>query len=86
MTKINKKILLITQWFDPEPTFKGLLFAKELVAHGFDVEVNRVPQLPGGKVYQGYRVKLIQREIIDKVLITRSPFILATTKVRLEEP
>ena len=39
MTKINKKILLITQWFDPEPTFKGLLFAKELVAHGFDVEV-----------------------------------------------
>ena len=74
MTKINKKILLITQWFDPEPTFKGLLFAKELVAHGFDVEViTGFPNYPGGKVYQGYRVKLIQREIIDKVLITRVP-------------
>ena len=53
MTKINKKILLITQWFDPEPTFKGLLFAKELVAHGFDVEViTGFPNYPGGKVYQ----------------------------------
>ena len=26
------KILILTQWFEPEPTSKGLLFARELVA------------------------------------------------------
>ena len=25
------RVLLLTQWFDPEPTFKGLVFARELV-------------------------------------------------------
>ena len=33
------RVLLLTQWFDPEPTFKGLVFARELVRQGFDVEV-----------------------------------------------
>ena len=33
------KILLLTQWFDPEPTFKGLLFAQALRAEGHEVEV-----------------------------------------------
>jgi len=74
MIKKPKRILLITQWFDPEPTFKGLLFAKKLVAHGFDVEViTGFPNYPGGKIYQGYRVKLMQREVIDEVLVTRLP-------------
>jgi len=69
-----KRILLITQWFDPEPTFKGLLFAKELVSRGFDVEViTGFPNYPGGYLYPGYRVKLVQSEIIDGVLVTRVP-------------
>lgn len=68
------RILLLTQWFDPEPTFKGLVFARELVAQGFEVEViTGFPNYPGGKVYPGYRVKLIQREIIDGVRVTRVP-------------
>ena len=33
------RILMITQWFDPEPTFKGLLFARELQRLGHEVEV-----------------------------------------------
>ena len=46
-----KRILLLTQWFDPEPTFKGLVFAKELVRQGFAVEVlTGFPNAPGGKV------------------------------------
>jgi colanic acid biosynthesis glycosyl transferase WcaI len=66
------RILLITQWFDPEPTFKGLLFARELVKQGFDVEVlTGFPNYPGGKVYAGYRIRPIQRERIDGVEITR---------------
>ena len=69
-----KRILLITQWFDPEPTFKGILFAKELVARGFEVEViTGFPNYPGGVLYEGYRIKLIQKEKVDGVLITRVP-------------
>lgn len=68
------RVLLLTQWFDPEPTFKGLLFARELVRQGFEVEVvTGFPNYPGGKVYPGYKIKWLQREIIDGVHITRVP-------------
>ena len=71
---MTKRILLITQWFDPEPTFKGLLFARELVSRGFDVEViTGFPNYPGGSLYDGYRLKLVQKETIDGVLVTRVP-------------
>jgi colanic acid biosynthesis glycosyl transferase WcaI len=68
------RVLLLMQWFDPEPTFKGLVFARELVRQGFDVEVvTGFPNYPGGKVYAGYKIKLIQRERIDGVEVTRLP-------------
>ena len=68
------KILLLTQWFDPEPTFKGLVFARELVRQGFEVEVlTGFPNYPGGRVYPGYKIKWLQRETIDGVTITRVP-------------
>ena len=71
---VKPRVLLLTQWFDPEPTFKGLVFARELVRQGFDVEVvTGFPNYPGGKVYAGYKIKLIQRECIDGVQITRLP-------------
>ncbi len=68
------RVLLLTQWFDPEPTFKGLLFARELVRQGFEVEVvTGFPNYPGGKVYSGYKIKWLQREVIDGVHVTRVP-------------
>ena len=68
------RVLLLTQWFDPEPTFKGMVFARELVRQGFEVEVlTGFPNYPNGKVYAGYRIKLIQREVIDGVQVTRVP-------------
>jgi glycosyltransferase involved in cell wall biosynthesis len=68
------RVLLLTQWFDPEPTFKGLVFARELIRQGFEVEVvTGFPNYPGGKVYPGYRIRLLQREVIDGVQITRVP-------------
>ena len=79
-----KRILLITQWFDPEPTFKGLLFAKELVARGFEVEViTGFPNYPGGTLYDGYRIKLIQKETIEGVSITRVPLFPSHDKSKL---
>jgi len=71
---MKPRILLLTQWFDPEPTFKGLVFARELVRQGFEVEVlTGFPNYPGGRVYPGYRIKWLQREVIDGVHITRVP-------------
>ncbi len=71
---MSKRILLLTQWFDPEPTFKGLVFARELVRQGFEVEVlTGFPNYPGGKLYPGYRLKWLQRERIDGILVTRVP-------------
>lgn len=68
------RVLLLTQWFDPEPTFKGLVFARELVQQGFEVEVvTGFPNYPGGKVYPGYKIKWLQREMIDGFYITRVP-------------
>lgn len=68
------KILIVTQWFDPEPTFKGLLFAKKLVEYGHQVEViTGFPNYPGGKVYDGYKIKAYQKELIDGVVVHRVP-------------
>jgi len=74
----------MTQWFDPEPTFKGLLFARELVACGYEVEViTGFPNYPGGFLYEGYRLKLIQKVMIDGVLVTRVPLFPSLDKSRL---
>ncbi|WP_338014903.1 glycosyltransferase family 4 protein [Pseudomonas cavernicola] len=68
------RVLLLTQWFDPEPTFKGQVFARELVRQGFEVEVvTGFPNYPGGKLYPGYKLRLLQREQIDGVQVTRVP-------------
>lgn len=65
---------MLTQWFDPEPTFKGLQFARELAAQGHNVRVvTGFPNYPGGVVYDGYRIRAWQREEIDGVEILRVP-------------
>jgi colanic acid biosynthesis glycosyl transferase WcaI len=66
------RILLLTQWFDPEPTIKGLPFAHALMRAGHDVHViTGFPNYPGGKVYPGYRVRLWQHELMQGVPVTR---------------
>jgi colanic acid biosynthesis glycosyl transferase WcaI len=71
---MTKRIILLTQWFQPEPNPRGIVFARELVKRGYEIEViTGFPNYPGGKIYPGYKIKLIQREIIDGVQITRLP-------------
>jgi glycosyltransferase involved in cell wall biosynthesis len=66
------RVVLLSQWFDPEPTFKGLAFARELVRQGHHVDVvTGFPNYPGGRVYPGFRIRWRQRETIDGVHITR---------------
>ena len=68
------RVWMVTQWFDPEPTFKGLLFAKELQRRGHEVEVvTGFPNYPGGRVYDGYRIRAYQREVVDGIVVHRVP-------------
>lgn len=68
------RILMITQWFYPEPIMKGLPFAKELSNRGHEVEVlTGFPNYPDGKIYEGYQVKIWQREILGGILVNRVP-------------
>lgn len=68
------RILLLTQWFDPEPTAKGMLFARQLRALGHEVEViTGFPNYPEGRIYPGYRQSWCQREVIDGVQLVRVP-------------
>lgn len=68
------KVLLLTQWFDPEPTFKGLAFAKELRRQNIEVSViTGFPNYPGGKVYDGYKIKVFQRDSHEDIIINRVP-------------
>lgn len=75
MTEIEgakPRLILLTQWFDPEPAPKGLSFAQKLVEAGFAVEViTGFPNYPGGQVYDGYRIRPIQRERSGEIDITR---------------
>jgi len=68
------RILMLSQWFDPEPFYKGMPFAKELVKLGHEVEVlTGFPNYPEGKVYDGYRIKFFQRETMDSIPVIRVP-------------
>lgn len=68
------RVLLLTQWFDPEPSFKGLAFAQELRRQGVEVVVlTGIPNYPGGRVYPGYRVRCRQVEQMDGITVIRVP-------------
>ncbi|WP_323019476.1 glycosyltransferase family 4 protein [Pararhodobacter sp.] len=68
----NPRLIILTQWFDPEPTPKGLAFAQRMAEQGFQVEVvTGFPNYPGGTVYPGYRIRPLRREQHGQVLVTR---------------
>jgi colanic acid biosynthesis glycosyl transferase WcaI len=66
------KILYLGQFFNPEPSFKGLSFMGELAKRGHEVEVlTGFPNFPGGKVYAGYKVRAFQREMLGGLRVNR---------------
>ena len=77
------RILFLTQWFEPEPAFKGLGFAKALRNAGHEVQVlTGFPNYPRGSLYPGYRLRLFQRETMDGIEIIRVARTPATTSPR----
>lgn len=69
------RILYLTQWFEPEPNIiKGIAFVRALEAAGHDVTVvTGFPNYPTGKIYPGYRLRLVQHEMIEGVRVIRLP-------------
>jgi glycosyltransferase involved in cell wall biosynthesis len=63
------KLLLLSQWFHPEPgALRALPLARVLQAQGDQVRVlTGFPNYPGGQLYPGYRMRPHTRECIDGV-------------------
>jgi glycosyltransferase involved in cell wall biosynthesis len=68
------RVLFVTQWFPPEPWRVHLEAAMAFKDLGHEVEVvTGFPNWPQGKIYPGYKLKLIQREVIEGLPVTRIP-------------
>ncbi len=65
---------MLTQYFQPEPNFKGLPLAKAFRDRGHQVQVlTGFPNYPGGKLYNGYKLRLWRLEEMDGIKIIRVP-------------
>jgi len=68
------RILILSQWYPPEPMKLLSDMAESLQDLGHHVQVlTGFPNWPSGKVYEGYRVRFLQREEIGGVPILRIP-------------
>jgi colanic acid biosynthesis glycosyl transferase WcaI len=69
----STRILLLTQWFEPEPALKGLSFARGLRERGFEVEVlTGFPNFPTGTLYDGYTLKFHERTVVEGIPVHRA--------------
>jgi glycosyltransferase involved in cell wall biosynthesis len=70
----RRRILFVSQFFEPEPVYKGLSFCRGLQDLGYEVDVlTGFPNFPGGKLHQGYKLRPIRRDTIEGVRVTRVP-------------
>lgn len=69
------RILLLAQWFFPEPDIRITSLANSLVERGHQVTIiTGFPNYPHGRIYPGYRQRLWQRETMPNgVHIVRIP-------------
>lgn len=68
------RILILSQWYPPEPESKIHLLAQGLVERGHQVTtVTGYPNYPSGRLYPGYRVKWRQWEMREGVRVLRLP-------------
>jgi len=62
------RILILSQYYAPEPEAIPTELAQGLVRRGHEVTVfTGFPNYPYGKIYEGYRLRLWQKEKADGV-------------------
>ncbi len=67
------RVLILSQYYYPEPVPKAGELADALVARGHTVNViTGFPNYPEGKLYANYRLHLFQRETVNGVPIVRT--------------
>lgn len=67
------RVLILSQYYDPEPVPKAGELARELRDRGHDVEViTGFPNYPSGDLYEGFRLGLMQRTTIDGIPVRRT--------------
>ena len=68
------RIVILTQWYPPEPALLIQELAQTLQTFGHRVTVlTGFPNYPAGQLYPGYRLRLYQRETIAGIEIVRVP-------------
>jgi glycosyltransferase involved in cell wall biosynthesis len=68
------RVLLLSQWYTPEPDIKVHLLAKGLAVRGHQVTViTGFPNYPQGRVYPGYRQRFWQWEKTNGARVLRLP-------------
>jgi colanic acid biosynthesis glycosyl transferase WcaI len=68
------RILILSQWYMPEPARLLQELAQTLTQKGHEVSVlTGFPNYPSGKIYSGYKQSLFQREVLDGIPVVRVP-------------
>lgn len=68
------RVLLLSQWYPPEPDLKTHLIGRGLARRGHAVTaITGFPNYPSGNVYPGYRIRWRQIERMDDVRVVRVP-------------
>lgn len=74
------KILYITQFFYPETVaaaFRAYENAKAWVKEGHDVTIfTGYPNFPTGKLFNGYKISMLQKEDLDGIHVLRSKIVI----------
>lgn len=68
------RVLFLSQHYEPEPITRVYPLARSLAECGHEVEVlTGVPNYPGGRIYEGYQNRYLQREDLGGVPVVRVP-------------
>lgn len=67
------RVLILSQYYSPEPVPKPSELAQALTARGHEVTVlTGYPNYPSGDLYEGYRLRPLQRTSIDGIRVIRA--------------
>jgi colanic acid biosynthesis glycosyl transferase WcaI len=72
------RVLIVSQYFRPERVSIPVTLADELSCRGYDVEViTGWPNYPDGKLFAGFKQKLVHKELHGDVVVRRVPLFVS---------